>query len=278
MHLSIRTQRRKLPPDCRHVPAKQTQIRATLSETSTERKAYIQQKEFCEEYMERVLARACLPIVLCVAGSAYAGAVAEAAPQPAGQVNCRDAYGGKPNQCVRVPCSGSFQPFIGTWAGPFWSYMQKESAPGKPVFRPYRNVIVYTGDSCLKNSGTGETFIVGRETDDYPAFRNLPAKTEHSLLITGTKAGGELFLRTVSSEGAYDYSLVYKNSAANLAVWKLRVPGANGNPEMNFTIIDGRDFTAAESQARFVEVTLAVGPEASPFWEGPVSYGRHSKQ
>ncbi|MGH7738378.1 MAG: hypothetical protein ACREMP_11015 [Candidatus Tyrphobacter sp.] len=33
-----------------------------------------------------------------------------------------------------MPCSGTFETFIGTWSGPFWAYVQALSTPSKPVY------------------------------------------------------------------------------------------------------------------------------------------------
>ena len=200
---------------------------------------------------------------------------APAASAPATSVDCSAAYGAAAS-CAQVPCGPIYSTFLGTWSGQFWGYERKKSTPASTVYRPYRNTITYAESDCLKNSGNGEVFIVGHQSDDYTAFQDLPAKTEKGLLITGRKADGTPFLRTIGGEGRYDYALVYRNPAAKFAVWKLSVPAAGNNPAMTFTTIDGRDF-GATGETRDVTVTLTVGPAETPYWEGVIAYGAHTK-
>ncbi|MGH7736911.1 MAG: hypothetical protein ACREMP_03430 [Candidatus Tyrphobacter sp.] len=57
----------------------------------------------------------------------------------------------------------------------------------------------------------------------------------------------------------------------------MHVPGKDGSPEMRFTLVDGKDFSASQPHTRFVEVTLEVGPATAPYWRGVVAYGHHAK-
>lgn len=83
--------------------------------------------------------------------------------------------------------------------------------------------------------------------DIYPAFSGLPARTEHSLIITGTHADGSPYLQTIDENKApYTYQLDYRNAAASLSVWKLSLPAHDQSPEMKSVVIDGRDHTNTE--------------------------------
>jgi hypothetical protein len=218
-----------------------------------------------------------LVLALSVSSAAFAnGTKAGNAPKPNAAVDCSADYG-QPSTCEKIACGEIYSEFVGTWSGQFYAYEREKSKGGKPVYRPYRNTISYSQDECLKNSTTGDSFIVGHQTDEYPAFEDLPAKTTTGLLITGKKADGTSFLRTVGKDGARDFQLVYRNSAAKLVVWKLDMPSAGGNPQMSITTIDGRDYTAAPGDARAVTVTMTVGPPDAPYWEGVVAHGTHSK-
>ncbi|HEX4300968.1 MAG TPA: hypothetical protein VH327_08870 [Gammaproteobacteria bacterium] len=220
-----------------------------------------------------------LPTVLtgCIVLAAQAQEAPSAMPAAAAaSVDCSSAYGGQPARCERVPCGGLYSTFLGTWSGKFSAYEQKKSVGGKTVFRPYQNTISYAQADCLKNAANGDTFIVGHQTDDYPVFEDLPAKTDHGLLITGRKGDGTPFLRTVGKQGSYDYSLVYRNTAAKLAIWKLSIPASAGNPAMTFTTIDGRDESAG-TETRDVTVTMSIGPADAPMFESVIAYGSHTK-
>ncbi len=207
---------------------------------------------------------------------AHAAAPTAATPAPTIAVDCSAVYG-KPASCEQVPCGPIYSTFLGTWSGQFWAYERKKSTQADAVYRPYRNTVAYSEGDCLKNGQNGEVFIVGHQTDDYAAFQDLPAKTDKGLLVTGRKADGTPFLRTIGSEGSYDYSLVYRNPAAKFAVWRLSIPAAGNNPAMTFTTIDGRDFGAA-GETRDVTVTLTVGPAETPYWEGVIAHGSHTKR
>lgn len=177
---------------------------------------------------------------------------------------------------IKIACSDEERPFLGTWSGRFWSYVRDESTNGNSVYRPYDETVVYNEAGCRRDAQTGDTFIAGNETDRYPAFGTLPAKTSHSLLITGRKADGTPFLRTAGDDGTYDYSLVYRNDSAKLAIWQLRLPASAKGPEMTYTTIDGKDFSSS-GETRDVTVTLAVGAPSKPFWQGVIAYGSHTK-
>lgn len=195
------------------------------------------------------------------------------------QVDCSAAYGGKPTQCAPVPCNSAFQNFLGVWKGPFQDYSQELSKNGKTIFRPYENTVTYRASDCLKNTALGETFIVGHSTNAYPAFSGLPAHTDHTLLITGEHSDGTPFLRTVDEKKSVsDFKLDYRNKAASMAVWSLSIPAQGNAPEMDYAIIDGRDFTASGTNRRNVVITLRVGPKTQPYFDGVISYGHHTLQ
>lgn len=191
--------------------------------------------------------------------------------------NCAAAYGGKPATCVRIACDAKYRTFLGTWRGEFHAYVRKQSSPGHAVFRPYQQSVIYGTDDCLRNTGNGDVFIVGHVTNQYTAFGKLPAKTERNLLITGRHADGTPFLRNVRSEGTYDYKLAFQDKAANLSIWRLQLAAGKGQPAMTFTIVDGRDFNAASEHRRDVTITMQVGPDETPYWQGVIAYGWHAR-
>lgn len=223
----------------------------------------------------RYLYLALLILTGMVAAVAFADSTKAGNPHGAA-VDCSAEYG-QASSCEKIPCGAVYGEFIGTWSGQFYAYEREKSKGDKPVYRPYRNTISYSQDDCLKNATTGESFIVGHQTDEYPVFEDLPAKTTSGLLITGKKADGTSFLRTVGKDGSHDFDLVYKNTAAKLVVWKLDVPAVGGKPPTRITTIDGRDFSAAAGDTRAVVVTMTVGPPDSPYWEGVIAHGTHSK-
>jgi hypothetical protein len=195
------------------------------------------------------------------------------------QVDCSEAYNGKPTQCVRVTCDATYEVFLGVWKGPFHAYVRELSKNGKAAFRPYENRTEYIASECLKNPDAGETFIVGRMTDTYPEFSGLPGHTEHSLLITGATSDGSPFLRIVDgSKHLSAYKLEYLNKPASLAIWTLPIPAHDAVPEMLYSTIDGTDFTADGANRRNVTITLRVGPPGQPYFDGIVGYGFHVRQ
>ena len=192
--------------------------------------------------------------------------------------DCRAVYGARAGSCKQIPCNTRYRSFLGTWSGRFWSYVRSRSTDTKSVYRPYQEAVVYTAADCLRNIATGDTLIVGHQTDRYPAYEGLPGKVATSLLITGERSDGAPFLRVTMQHRTYDYMLRYENKAAKLAVWELHLSAAKGQPQMTFTIIDGRDFMARRAQTRDVTVTLTVGPRSRPYWQGVIAYGSHTKQ
>lgn len=223
-------------------------------------------------------------IVLLVSGTATAAHARDAASHTHAHgdanivQNCSAAGGGKPASCARVACDAKDKAFLGTWSGKFEAYVRKQSTPGHTVFRPYSESVTYAVGDCLRNTANGDIFIVGHQTDRYPAFGKLPTKVSRSLLITGHHAGGTPFLRTVGDDGTYDYALVYQNQAASLSIWQLHLPASKGNPEMAFTTIDGRDFNTQSKYKRDVTITMQVGPSKAPYWSGVIAYGWHARQ
>jgi hypothetical protein len=194
-------------------------------------------------------------------------------------VDCSDAYAGKSAQCTRVTCDAKYQTFLGTWTGPFHAYVRELSKNGNTVFRPYENTTAYAATDCLKNSDSGETFIIGHMTDVYPEFSGLVGHTEHSLLITGTSSDGSPFLRIADEKKRLStYKLEYQNKAASLAIWTLLIPGHDSSPDMAYSTIDGRDFTAEGSERRNVTITLRVGTKAQAYFDDIIGYGFHVRQ
>lgn len=212
-------------------------------------------------------------------------ASARAATPPASQhaaqrgaTNCSAAYGGRTASCVHVTCNKTYRSFIGTWTGEFRAYVRELSTPQKTVYRPYTNTVTYAARDCYRNTGNGDVFIIGRQRDDYPQFRSMPAATQKGLLIFGRTASGTPFMRTVNDQGTYDYKLIYRNEAAGLSIWRLRIPASGSRPEMTFTTIDGRDLEAPRPHTRTVTVTITVGSSDTTYWRGVIAYGSHDRQ
>jgi hypothetical protein len=198
------------------------------------------------------------------------GAVCRAAP-----LDCSEAYGKKDVLCERIICDAKYAAFVGKWTGPFSAYVRELSGKGPGVYRPFQNTVTYSESDCLRRIDNGDVFIIGRRTDSYPAFKKLPAKVIKGLLITGKRADGTPFLRTVDEDGVNDYKLEYQNKPANVSAWSLAVPATGESPEMRFSTIDAQDFSAAKAHKRNVTVTMSVGPAGAPYWEGVVSSGYH---
>ena len=229
---------------------------------------------------KQVIILTALGVSLLLSRGAAADSSASAAvvPTKAGPtVNCAEDYGGAAASCQQVPCNGLYRSFLGTWSGQFWAYVRNKSTAGKNVYRPYQEAVTYAADDCLRNTRTGDTFIVGHQTERYPPFEGLASKTATNLLITGEKTDGTPFLRVTMEHHTYDYTLRYKDGPAKLSVWELQVPASNGQPQMRFTTIDGRDFTA-HGHTRDVTVTMMVGPISKPYWQGVIAYGSHTKE
>lgn len=216
-------------------------------------------------------------LVFGCAAAAAAPARATATRKAEQGHDCRAVYGRRADSCKHIPCITQYRSFLGTWSGRFWSYVRSRSTDTKNFYRPYQETVVYTAADCLRNVATGDTLIVGRQTDSYPAYDGLPGKVAASLLITGERRNGTPFLRVAMQHRIYDYMLRYEDTAAKLTVWELHLPAAKGRPPMTFTTIDGRDFTA-RGQTRDVTVTLTVGPRGKPYWQGVIAYGSHTKR
>lgn len=221
-----------------------------------------------------------LGAVAGVVGCAGAGAAPVAAgrvQQPAQAVaaECASVYG-KPAACVRVACDKRYQGFLGTWSGKFHAYVRGLSRPGHAVFRPYAESVAYAATDCLRNTGNGDVSIVGRETNRYPRFGKLPAKVEHNLLITGRHADGSPYLRSVRKEGSCDYKLVFRDVAAEMSIWRMRLSAGHGQPSMTFTTLDAGDPNAAPARRRNVTITMQIGPDSEPYWRGVLAYGWHA--
>jgi len=195
----------------------------------------------------------------------------------AAAIDCSIAYG-KAAQCERIACSKKYKSFIGKWTGTFQSYSQELSTESAVIFRPFQNEIIYDESDCLKNVVNGDTFIIGKRTDRYPAFQGLPSKVSKGLLITGSKSDGIPFLKTSDEEGFNEYTLLYQNNAAVLSVWELVVPASTDGktPEMRFTTVDGQDFLEQGNHKRNVTVTMSLGPKQNPVWEAVIVKGFHS--
>lgn len=198
-------------------------------------------------------------------------------PAAATIVDCSEAYGNpkKSQKCEVIVCDEKQRTFIGKWSGPFHAYSQELSTAEKNVYRPFHNEVIYEEKDCLRNIENGDTFIIGRRTDTYSAYENLPAKISKGLMVTG-RSGSSPFMRTIDENGINEYNLIYTNRTANTTAWSLAIEGTNGNPDMFFTIIDAQDFSELTKHKRNVTVTMIVGPLNQPLWEGVVTAGHHT--
>lgn len=188
-------------------------------------------------------------------------------------VDCSEAYNGQEATCEQIECSEKFKTFLGTWTGPMESYDRERN-----TFRPYTNTVTYDSTNCLNNSANGETFIIGRKTDVYPAVTDAngavvkPAETKTGLLITGKDAIGRKFLRTIDAEnGMINYEHVFTDEASETAIWRYNWAGDATNPPMVFTVIDGRDLTEQTAHKRLVTVSLS-----GPGWSAIGGRGYHT--
>lgn len=175
------------------------------------------------------------------------------------EVDCSEAYGDENNRCEQIKCDEKYQSFLGTWSGPMESLI--DFGPN-PVYRKYLNTISYSPLDCLKNLDNGDTFIIGRQTDLFPATGNMPAKTEAKLLITGKDAKQQPFLRTVdlSTKKKESWQLVHKNDVAVLSIWQIQ--GTQNGAPYTVETIDAQDWTVSHptvEHRRNVTVTLKSG-------------------
>lgn len=174
-------------------------------------------------------------------------------------VDCSEAYLSPNTKCEQIRCDEKYQSFLGTWSGPMEELV--DFGPN-PFYRPYQNVISYSAADCLRNFDTGETFIIGRQTDTYPASQGKDAKVENKLLITGKDKDGSPFLRTVNlkTKQQESWQLVHKNDAAVLSIWQNT--GERAGRPYTVETIDAKDWNVANPNVehrRNVTVTLDSG-------------------
>lgn len=173
-----------------------------------------------------------------------------------------------------VECPKAYQGFKGVWAGDFQSYDQKTKA-----FRPFRNRVTYDG-RCYANLKTGEIFVVGQRIDTYPEFKGLPSKIDTSMLITGTTAGKDSkpFLRTIDKEnGLIEYQKVFEDKPSEMSIWEYQIDQKENQPAMKFRLIDFRNLLNEGRNERLVSISLRIGNQDNPYWEGIVVKGSHVK-
>ena len=193
-------------------------------------------------------------------------------------IDCSEAYGEKPGTifCERISCPEKYASFIGTWEGPLEAYDNNLKS-----FRPYQNTVTYTENDCYKNPKTGDVFIIGRVKDIYDEYKGQPQKVVNSLLITGLNQGDtqKPFLKTIDAEnGVIEYKKVFTDIPTELSIWKYTHPAKEKQPEMTFTIMDGRDINETKINKRIIAISLLVGTEKNPYWQGIIVKGFHSKK
>lgn len=179
--------------------------------------------------------------------------------------------------CKVVTCDSKFSTFVGTWEGPFEAYNRDLK-----TFRPYRNQVKYSADECLQNidpshAGFGDSLIIGRRIDIYPAFKNLPGKTEFGLLITGRHKDGLPFLKMINPKGETDqenetlveYTLESQDEKTVTSVWSKSFKEAykgqcpDGKTEdcaydLKFTVSDGKRMSDLKNDTRDVSVKMEM--------------------
>lgn len=233
---------------------------------------------------------AIVSLVLVACGGTSSQPTAAAAPNvktQANSVDCSEAYGGKSARCYSIACPSLYDEFIGTWDGPFESYV-RELSTSENVYRPFTNTVSYSASDCLQEAESKDSFIIGRRKDVYPTFRELAAKSEEGLLITGRHPDGTPFLRTVDDEGFNEYTRIAKEEGSDLSLWELAVSATSHpcptseqpekvcqQPEMSFHLRDEQDPAAATT--RNVSIVMTVGPESQPYWSGVIVKGHHTK-
>lgn len=176
-------------------------------------------------------------------------------------------------ECTLVTCPEIYADFKGVWSGEFQSYDRTINA-----FRPFQNKVIYEG-TCYKDVKTGDLFIVGIKIDVYPEFQGLPSKVDTSLMITGLSGDNSTpFLRTIDKEnGLTNYTKVFEDRSSQMSIWEYSMDKKENQPEMKFRIIDFRNLSNLTQNERCVYISLKVGPQEQPYWEGLVVKGSHSK-
>lgn len=208
--------------------------------------------------------------------------------------DCRGAFADEPAaRCRRIECPERYASFVGTWTGPFEAYVRELSNQETAVYRPYDNTVTYEAADCRQREDSGDVFIVGHQTDVYPAFKGLEGHTETSLLITGRHADGTRFLRTVGGEGTHDYQLVEQDESRGLSHWRLEIPAqtqpcpttedpdavCQASPPMTFDLLDSdSEGTQPGVRSRDVTITMIVGSPEQPFWQGTLVRGHHVRK
>jgi hypothetical protein len=176
--------------------------------------------------------------------------------------------------CKIVECPDIYKSFKGTWTGTFQSYDQKIKA-----FRPFKNKVIYDG-RCYKNIKNGEIFVVGIKIDIYPEYMGLPSKTDTSMLITGMtgESDPKPFLRTIDKEdGLIEYQKVFEDKSSEMSIWEYDVEKKDNQPEMRFRIIDFRNLSNETKVERFVSISMRIGTQDNPYWEGLIVKGSHTR-
>ncbi len=188
-------------------------------------------------------------------------------------------YPGGPTAYERVGVPERFKHLIGVWEGPFRAYDLSSKA-----FRPYQDRLTFSEDACFKvtgGMGAGDILLVGTLSDQYPEFRTpagdlLPPKSEAGYLVYGLKGGdsSQVFVRTVEGGStAIDYAPEYALEAAEAFVYRAVVPAEGGQPQMTFRLFGAQD-PLADDDSRYFTITLTVGPDNHPFWQGIIVGGR----
>ena len=217
-------------------------------------------------------------------------------------VDCSSAYQdlANPVACKVIICDAKYETFLGTWEGPFEAYDR-----GAKLYRPLRNQVKYSADECLENvenghAGFGDTFIVGRRTDIYPAYKALKGKTEMGLLVTGKHKDGSPFLKTISPlsengdprETFVEYQLEMQDQATVTSVWSSTFKHAYEDNcgdeaskktcsyDLKFTVTDGKRMSDLQQDTRDVTVKMEMflSSNGEKVMEQITNRGYHAKR
>ncbi|MCD4739491.1 MAG: hypothetical protein K8R89_09590 [Anaerolineae bacterium] len=84
--------------------------------------------------------------------------------------------------------------------------------------------------------------------------------------------------RTIDSKnGVTDYDKIFTEPIVEMSVWKYIYPAEENQPQMTFTITDFRNLLSSPINKRFVFISMIVGPDEKPYWEGIITKGYHTK-
>ncbi len=164
-----------------------------------------------------LIQRLSLALLLSTIILIYIGSRVDASEAKKDLVNCAEWATGN-SQCYRTQCSGSFTDMLGIWDGRY--QINDETFT---EFRPLESRQVFSKNGCYLNTSGSESYLVGKQTDYYPAYKNLAERrTEKLVVYIKSNAPNTMqeVLRFVNSAGEFnDYKLKELNSRTGERVW-----------------------------------------------------------